>query len=86
MCVTYTITIEGHLHPRWSNWLLDFHIDHNPDGTTRLLGAVADQAALYGLIGRLRDMGVALVTLRRVGQATDDPAGMNETESRRNEP
>jgi hypothetical protein len=72
MCVTYAITIEGHLHPRWSDWLAGFQIDHNPDGTTRLLGALADQAALYGLIGRLRDMGVTLVALRCIEQVTDD--------------
>ena len=59
----YRITIQGHLHPRWSEWFENLTITQEPDGTTTLSGLVADQAALYGLIIKLRDMGLALLAL-----------------------
>jgi hypothetical protein len=59
----YCITIQGHLHPRWSEWFEHLTITQQPDGTTTLSGAVADQAALYGLIIKLRDMGLPLLAI-----------------------
>ena len=57
----YRITIQGHLHPRWSEWFEHLTITQRPDGTTTLSGLVVDQAALYGLIIKLRDMGLLLL-------------------------
>jgi len=59
----YRITIQGHLHPRWSEWFENLTISQQPDGTTTLSGPVADQAALYGLILKLRDMGLPLLSV-----------------------
>ena len=60
----YCITIQGHLHPRWSEWFENLNISQQPDGTTTLSGPVADQAALYGLIIKLRDMGLPLLAVQ----------------------
>ena len=60
----YCITIQGHLHPRWSEWFENLTISQQPDGTTTLSGLVVDQAALYGLIIKLRDMGIPLLALQ----------------------
>ena len=60
----YRITIQGHLHPRWSEWFENLTISQQPDGTTTLSGPVADQAALYGLILKLRDMGLPLLAVQ----------------------
>ena len=62
----YCITIQGHLHPRWSEWFENLTISQQPDGTTTLSGPVADQAALYGLILKLRDMGLPLLAVQRL--------------------
>lgn len=60
----YRITIQGHLQPRWSEWFENLTITHQPDGTTTLSGVLIGQAALYGLIIKLRDMGLPLLALQ----------------------
>jgi hypothetical protein len=57
----YVIYIQGSLDPAWSHWFGDMTVTSTDDGTTILRGLVHDQTALYGLIGRLRDLGLALV-------------------------
>jgi hypothetical protein len=60
----YLFRVRGHLDPQWSNWLDGLTIEHDVDGTSRLLGEVRDQAALHGLIVRIRDMGVDLIAVQ----------------------
>lgn len=62
----YQITIQGHLHPRWAERFEKMEIRNKPDGTTTLLGSIPDQAALYGLIIKLRDMGLTLLEIRKL--------------------
>ena len=57
----YEIRVQGRLHPRWSAWLDGVHLTPDRDGTTVLLGHVIDQAALHGLLARLRDIFRAFV-------------------------
>jgi len=57
------IRIEGHLDPAWAEWLDDFALAHTEQGKTILSGEVRDQAALYGLIAKLRDLGVKLISV-----------------------
>ena len=59
----YEIRVQGHLDPSWSPWLDGISIVHRPDGTTTLGGVLADQAALYGLLSKLRDAGVILLSV-----------------------
>jgi hypothetical protein len=62
----YRITIRGHLHPRWAERFEEMEIRHMPDGTTTLTGRISDQAALYGLIIKLRDMGLTLLVVEKI--------------------
>jgi hypothetical protein len=62
----YEIRLEGHLHSRWAAWFDGMSLSNESDGTTVLSGAVIDQAALHGLLQRVRDVGLALVSVRQV--------------------
>ena len=57
------IRLEGHLDESWVEWLDGFTLIHIDNGETILTGEVNDQAALYGLIAKLRDLGVELVSV-----------------------
>ncbi|WP_427018236.1 hypothetical protein ACQCSX_06585 [Pseudarthrobacter sp. P1] len=59
----YEIRLQGHLDPRWSAWFDDMGLTNNSDGTTALRGHIADQAALHGLLQKVRDAGLPLVSL-----------------------
>ncbi len=58
-----TIRVRGHLAPRWSHWLGDMTLTHTDDGETILSGCVADQAALHGLLAKVRDMNLTLLSV-----------------------
>ncbi len=62
----YTIVVQGHLGGRWAAWFDGFTMTREPDGTTVLRGALDDQAALHGLLQRLRDIGIPLISLTPV--------------------
>ena len=64
------IRVEGHLDKSWADWLDGFDLCHTETAETILTGDVEDQAALYGLIAKLRDLGVKLVSVnfRSTGQ------------------
>ena len=57
------IRIAGHLDARWSEWFEGLQMRHLPDGSTEVSGPVVDQAALYGLMNRARDLGLTLLTV-----------------------
>ena len=59
----YEIRVEGHLGTRWAAWFDGLSITSEDDGTTVLRGSVVDQAALHGLLQKLRDVGIPLVSL-----------------------
>ncbi|HEX6148126.1 hypothetical protein [Nocardioides sp.] len=62
----YEISLRGRLEPRWSTWFDDMTLTSGTDGTTVLYGHVADQAALHGLLTRLRDLGLPLISVTQV--------------------
>ena len=62
----YQIRVKGYLDLDWSTWFDGLTITHDADGCTTIAGTVADQAALYGLIGKARDLGLTLVLVASV--------------------
>ena len=62
----YEISVEGHLDARWAAWFDGLTLNREPDGTTTIRGIVADQAALHGLLRKVRDTGLPLVAIVRV--------------------
>ncbi len=63
----YEIRLKGHLDARWAAWFDGLAIAHGSDGTTIIHGPVADQAALYGLLQKTRDLGLPLISVNHVG-------------------
>ena len=63
--LTYEIRVQGSLGPEWSNWFDGFTITAAGDETT-LVGQVADQPALHGLLAKIRDLGLTLVGVERL--------------------
>ena len=57
------IRVQGRLDQRWVSWFDGLTITHDGDGTTLIQGPVADQAALHGLLQRVRDMGLPLISV-----------------------
>ena len=64
--MVYQIRVEGHLGPRWSDWFGGMTILLEDDGDTLLTGPVEDQAALHGLLRKVRDLGLPLISAVRV--------------------
>ena len=62
----YCIRVKGCLDPRWSDWFDGLEIVPLGDEETLLSGPVADQSALHGLISKIRDLGLPLISVRRV--------------------
>ena len=62
----YEIRIRGHLDDKWAGWFEGLTIAREDNGDTRLTGAVVDQAALHGVLRKVRDLGLHLVSVIRV--------------------
>ena len=75
----YEIRLVGHLHERWAAWFDGLTVAHRDDGTTVISGPIADQAALHGLLQRVRDLGLPLVSVERVEANQPDPPGHSPT-------
>ena len=64
--VTYEIRVAGHLSPQWMDWFEGLTVTLEESGNTLLSGPVADQAALYGLLKKVRDTGLTLVAVNLI--------------------
>jgi hypothetical protein len=64
------IRVEGHLDKAWLEWFEGFSMEHLSGNQTLLCGSVTDQAALYGLIAKLRDLGAKLVSVNFDGETS----------------
>ena len=62
----YEIRVKGHLDTRWAAWFDGLSITHGSGGTTIIHGPVADQAALHGLLQKVRDLGLPLISVNHL--------------------
>ena len=69
----YEIRLKGHLETRWAAWFDGLSLTQESDGTTVIRGSVIDQAAVHGLLSKVRDLGLPLIAVTQV-----DPKQMKE--------
>ncbi len=70
----YQIRVKGHLGPGWSDWFDGWRIVNEENGEAVLSGPVADQAALHGLLTRIRDLGLPLIAVTQVDRDATAPS------------
>jgi hypothetical protein len=69
----YQIRLKGYLAPQWTDWFDGMLITLETDGNTHLTGPVSDQAALHGLLKKVRDLGLTLLSVERLEPGQIDP-------------
>ncbi len=69
----YEIRIHGHLDDRWAGWFEGMTLTLEQNGDTLICGQVIDQAALFGLLRKVRDLGILLVSVNRVADSRANP-------------
>jgi hypothetical protein len=67
----YEIRLQGQLDQRWTDWFEGFTLVIESDGTTTLTGPVTDQAALHGLLRRVSDLGVTLISVNELDKENE---------------
>ena len=73
----YQIRIKGHLGSQWSDWFDGLMITLDEDGTTTITGEIIDDAALHGLLKKVRDLGMPLLSVNRVESNQIDETGVD---------
>ena len=74
----YEIRLRGHLAERWEEWFGGLTITLEEDGSTLLTGPVVDQAALHGLLKKVRDLGMPLISVNRVKPGQEDASDVKQ--------
>jgi hypothetical protein len=69
----YEIRVEGHLSDHWSSWLDGLTLQIEPNGDTKLTGLLSDQAALYGVLAKIHNLNLVLISIARL------PSNENKT-------
>jgi hypothetical protein len=75
---SYELRVGKHLDDHWTEWFGDLALTREGDGTTTLRGPVADQAALHGLLIKVRDLGVTLLSVRAIDGPADSTPQQGE--------
>lgn len=70
--MVYRIRLKGHLDPQWTTWFEGVTITQTDNGETVLTGPVSDQAALHGLLRKVRDLGLPLIAVHQVESGRSD--------------
>ena len=71
----YEIRLQGHLDQGWSEWFDGLTMSHDPDGNTVLRGPLPDEAALHGVLIRVRDLAVPLLAVNRIEAPGEEQGG-----------
>lgn len=69
----YEIRVKGHIGEAWSRWFDHLTVEELNDGSTCLRGSLPDQAALYGLLNKIRDLGMSLLSVQQIGSPEQSP-------------
>ena len=78
----YEIRLKGRLDSSWAEWLGGMSLTHAGDGTTVLIAPIVDQAALHGLLQKLRDLGITLISVNE--DEIDPPIGRDDSSEQLN--
>jgi hypothetical protein len=70
--MVYQIRIKGHLSHQWKEWFEGLFITLEEDGNTLLTGPVIDQSALHGILKKIRDLGMPLLSVNSIGSSPQD--------------
>ncbi len=70
----YQIRIKGKLGSQWGDWFDGFTMTEEDNGVTLLTGVVMDQSALHGILKKIRDLGIALLSVNSIGVGPKDPS------------
>jgi hypothetical protein len=81
--MVYQIRVKGHLGPQWTDWFEGLTITLEDNGETLLTGPVEDQSALHGLLRKVRDVGLPLLSVQCVEH--DQTGAPNDTHPHRSE-
>ena len=76
--MVYQIRLKGHLGQRWMGWFEGLSVTLEGDGDTLLTGPVVDQAALHGLLKKVRDLGMPLLSVNSVGADRQDTSEVTQ--------
>jgi hypothetical protein len=76
----YQIRLRGYLGPQWADWFEGLTITLEKDGNTLLTGPVVDQAALHGLLKKVRDLGMPLVSVSQVQPGPSTTLGTSQAD------
>jgi hypothetical protein len=72
------IRLKGHLDERWADWFEGLTITREDNGETRLTGPVVDQTALHGLLRKVRDLGLPLISVNRIEPDQTDASSIEQ--------
>lgn len=83
---SYEIRVRNHLSAGWTLWFEDMELRHDANGEMVLVGRLLDQSALHGVLARIRDLGLTLISVQRVdGEGAREAAGPRDPDTIRNE-
>jgi len=77
--VRYEIQVEGIVDQKWSTWFDDMHIKNETGDGSTIEGEVPDQAALHGLLARVRDLGLVVISVTRIDHVPETPPQQTTT-------
>src|SRR3970040_2199838 len=79
--MVYQIRLQGHLGPHWTDWFVGLTVTLDDNGDTLLTGPIVDQAALHGLLKRIRDLGMPLLSVSPVEPGPPTTLGTGQADA-----